>query len=274
MPPHLCDIAKKRRIYLLIADCPSLKRTKESKDIFGNPVLYIIMSLSAFCRGNNNASFLSTKVYQGLLFGRRPAIRYVFSAGRPRQQLQQRWSSGNSNHTTKVLTEEERNEAIRNANDAMKGYVETRMLAKQGKLKSKRGQSETTKSQYTIQLSILVTMIAAFVTAPFLGKKIATDEEFRKKYIPDWFDFRVRSPESAWTRKELHDQLVQVEQDLRERAIRGDFAPDKLEDIKRQLQPRSDLSEEDVALAKKYGWGRIHPGVDPDDDDYDEEDDE
>jgi hypothetical protein len=31
------------------------------------------------------------------------------------------------------------------------------------------------------------------------------------------------------------------------------------------------LTDEDMYYAKKYGWGRIHPGIDEDDDDDDED---
>jgi hypothetical protein len=172
------------------------------------------------------------------------------------------------------MTQAERDQAIQDANDAMKSYVETRLLAKQGKLKSKRKQSETSKSETSIQLSLLGALAIAFVASPFLGKKIATDKEFREAYVPSWFDFRVRSPESAWTRQELHDQVVKVEREMRERAIRGDFAPEKLAAMKSGLAPRSDLSNEDIAMAEKFGWSRIHPGVDPDDDDDDDDDDD
>ncbi len=158
------------------------------------------------------------------------------------------------------------------ASRKMASYEEARILAKQGKLKSKRpGPSANVRSQNAIQLSLLTTLLVAFVASPFLGKKIAQDDEFREKYVPSWYDFRVKTPESAWTREELHEQLVEVERDIRERAIRGDFTPEKLELIKRSMQPRSDLSEEDLHYAKKYGWGRIHPGVDPDEYSKDEE---
>jgi hypothetical protein len=181
--------------------------------------------------------------------------------GRPRK-----FSSSN-------MTPEEKQEAIKNANDVMKGYVETRILAKQGKLKSKRKTSQSQRSQNVIQISLFLSLSAAFIVSPWLGKKIATDEEFRNKYVPSWYpDFRVKTPDSAWTRQELHEQIVQVEKDMRERAIRGDFTPDKLEVMKGQMEPRSDLSEDDVAMADKYGWGRLHPGVDPDDFDDDEDD--
>ena len=171
-------------------------------------------------------------------------------------------------------SQEEREAAMRHANQSMKGYVETRILAKQGKLKSKsRGPSDKTKSATAIQMALFVSLSAAFIASPILGKKIAQDEEFREKYIPAWYDFRVKAPESAWTRQELHEQLVDVEKDMRERAIRGEFTPENLEELKRSMQPRSDLTEEDKMYAEKYGWGRIHPGVDPDDD-YDDDDDD
>jgi len=170
------------------------------------------------------------------------------------------------------MTNEEREAAVNHANKAMKGYVETRILAKQGKLKSKgRGPSESQKSANAIQLSLLVSLGLAFIISPVLGRKIATDEEFREKYVPEWYDFRVKPPKSAWTREELHNQIIEVERDTRERAIRGEFTPEKLEELKRSMQPRSDLSDEDLAMAKKYGWSSIHPGVDPDDDDDDDE---
>jgi hypothetical protein len=173
------------------------------------------------------------------------------------------------------MSDAQRQEAIRTANQHLKGYVETRILAKQGKLKSKgRGPSKESKSATAIQLSLFISMAAAFIASPLLGKKIAQDKEFREKYVPSWYDFTVKAPDSAWTRQELHEQIVTVEKDMRERAIKGDFSPEKLEELKRSMQPRSDLTEEDLHYAKKYGWGRIHPGIDPDDDDYYDDDDE
>jgi hypothetical protein len=174
--------------------------------------------------------------------------------------------------TKKTMTPEETEEAVRHANKAMKGYVETRILAKQGKLKSKgRGLSESQTSANRIQFSLFVSLALAFIISPILGRKIAVDDEFREKYIPDWYDFRVKPPKSAWTRQELHDQIIEVERDMRERAIRGDFSPEKLAEMKRSMEPRSDLSDEDVDLAEKYGWGKIHPGIDPDEEDDDDE---
>jgi hypothetical protein len=174
-------------------------------------------------------------------------------------------------HVSQKMTHEEREAAINHANQAMKGYVETRILAKQGKLKSKgRGPSQQQKSATAIQLSLFLSLGLAFILSPILGRKIAEDEEFREKYVPDWYDFRVKPPKSAWTREEMHHQIIEAEKDMRERAIRGDFTPEKLEEMRRRLQPRRDLSKEDVEMAKKYGWGAIHPGIDPDDDDHDD----
>jgi hypothetical protein len=170
------------------------------------------------------------------------------------------------------MTPADRDSAIRHANKEMKGYVETRILAKQGLLPSKRKNSHKTQSQHQIQLALFISLAAAFIASPILGRKIAYDDEFRNKYIPDWYDFRVKAPESAWTRQELHEQLVAVEKDMRERAIKGEFTPEKLEEMKGSLQTRSDLTEEDMFYAKKYGWGRVHPGVDDDDDDDDDDD--
>ena len=41
--------------------------------------------------------------------------------------------------------------------------------------------------------------------------------------------------------------------------------------MKRQMNPRSDLTEEDMKYAKMYGWGKLHPGVD---DGHDEDEDD
>lgn len=195
------------------------------------------------------------------------------STQQPVVAVRKRFLSEPPKKPTIPMTEAEREEILIEANRQMQSYVHARILAKQGKLKSKgRGRSENSKSQNAIQLSLMVSLVAAFIASPILGKKIAQDAEFREKYIPSWYDFRVKSPESAWTREELHEQLVSVERDMRERAIRGEFTPDKLEELKRSMQPRTDLSEEDRYYAKKYGWGKIHPGVDPEDDDDDDDD--
>jgi hypothetical protein len=101
--------------------------------------------------------------------------------------------------------------------------------------------------------------LATFIITPFLGKKIATDEAFRKAIIPSWYDFSLTKPKSAWTRQELHEQLVEVQRDLHERAIRGDFSPDKMDRMRRHFDGVDPDDDE-------HGWGRLHPGLDDDED--------
>ena len=83
--------------------------------------------------------------------------------------------------TTNKLTPEERDAAVRHANKEMKGYTQTRILAKKGLLPSKnRQKSEEHRSANVIQLSIFISLAAAFVISPILGRKIAQDDEFRE----------------------------------------------------------------------------------------------
>lgn len=100
--------------------------------------------------------------------------------------------------------------------------------------------------------------LASFILTPFLGKRIATDENFRA-VVPSWYDFSLSKPASAWTRQELHEQLVEVQKDLHERAIRGEFSPEKLESMRRHFAGVDPDDDE-------HGWGRLHPGVDDDED--------
>jgi len=67
-----------------------------------------------------------------------------------------------SKKTPSVMTTAERQDAIREANKMMKGYVETRILAKQGKLRRRKA-SEETQSASKIQLSLLISLAAAFI---------------------------------------------------------------------------------------------------------------
>jgi len=99
----------------------------------------------------------------------------------------------------------------------------------------------------------------AFLATPFLGKRIAEDEEFRKKWIPSFYDFTIEKPKDAWTRDQIHELIVELKRDLHERAIRGEFTPDKIEEMRRhfaQDDPRKD--------AYGNGWDKIHPGVEDD----------
>ena len=101
--------------------------------------------------------------------------------------------------------------------------------------------------------------VASIGIAAMLGKKIATDPEFRKRFVPSWYDFTVSKPKSAWTRAEFHEQMVQTQRELHERAIRGDFSKEKLDSLRRHFEG-VDPEEDD------HGWGKLHPGVDDDED--------
>jgi hypothetical protein len=101
------------------------------------------------------------------------------------------------------------------------------------------------------------TFLVAFLATPFLGKRIAEDEEFRKKYIPSFYDFAIERPKNAWTREELHEQIVQLKTELHERAIRGDFTPEKLELMRRNFS-QADARDD------PNGWNKLHPGIEDD----------
>ena len=106
-------------------------------------------------------------------------------------------------------------------------------------------------------LSTGMTLLCSFLVTPFLGKKIAYDEEFRKKYIPEWYDYTIEKPKSAWTKEELHEQVMLLRTQLHERAIAGEFTPEKLEEMRRNLQKKPENPE--------YAhFAQLHPGVDAD----------
>lgn len=104
-----------------------------------------------------------------------------------------------------------------------------------------------------------VSLLCSFLITPFLGRKIAYDEEFKEKYIPKWYDYTLEKPKNAWTKEELHQELMRLQRELRERAIAGDFTPEKLEEMRRNLQKKPER-EEHAHFAK------LHPGVDDDED--------
>jgi hypothetical protein len=172
-----------------------------------------------------------------------------------------RWfSSGPPKHKTK----EELQTYLHNANAEMQKYEQARQLMRQGKLKSANSGKRSQNTQVA-QMGVVGVLLGLFLLSPLLGKKIAQDKEFRQKWIPAWFDFTVQEPEHAWTREELHEQMLEVQRELRERAIAGDFSPAKLEEIQKrtmhQQQPhRSDIDQSKIPKE----WERIHPGVEDD----------
>lgn len=156
----------------------------------------------------------------------------------------------------KKMSAEEMDAALEKANEAMKAYYsyppEKVIAAK----KLKFDQRHRDK-QFYFQVALGTTMLCSFLLTPFLGRKIAHDEEFKKKYIPEWYDYSIEKPKSAWTKEELHQQVMQVQYDLHQRAIAGEFTPEKLEDMRRHLQNKP--------KEEKYAhFAKLHPGVDDD----------
>ena len=111
---------------------------------------------------------------------------------------------------------------------------------------------------FVMYRSTASSLVCAFILSPFLGRKIAYDEEFKNNYIPNWFDFTLNKPKNAWTKEELHEQIVQLQKQLHERVIRGEFTPEKLDEMRRNLDRGVPVKEEYAHFAK------LHPGVDDD----------
>lgn len=150
------------------------------------------------------------------------------------------------------MTTAERDAAMREANDKMKPYFVNRPLP------TKRRNTQR-DSEHRLQLALAASFLVAFIATPFIGRKIAQDDQFREQWIPKWYDFTLEKPTQAWTRQELHEQMVEVQRQLHERAIAGEFTEEKLEEMRRHLHgvdPQDDV----------HGWGKIHPGVDDDED--------
>jgi hypothetical protein len=147
---------------------------------------------------------------------------------------------------------------LRQANATMEQYHYTRELARQGKLLNKNAHygPAAADSTGTMQLGIVAFFLVAFACTPLVGKKMAQDPEFRSKFA--WYDYTVRKPEAPWTRQELHEQMVAVEKELRERAIQGDFDPEKLDALQRQFRK---LDRKGESSNYPSAWDRIHPGL-------------
>lgn len=155
-----------------------------------------------------------------------------------------------------AMTAEEVEAALEKANESMKDYyqypVEKVIAAKKARFNNRhRGKD------FYLQLGLGVSLICSFLATPFLGRKIAMDAEFREKYIPTWYDYTLEKPKSAWTRAELQEHLVKLRTELHERAMRGEFTPEKLEEMRRNLKKKPEKAEH-------AHFAQLHPGVDDD----------
>jgi len=162
------------------------------------------------------------------------------------------------------LTAAERDAKYLDACEKMKAYYINRPPIEVIQ-ESKRRSSQRDR-EHGIQLAIVASFFVAFIATPFIGREIALNPDFRKRFVPAWYDFSIIQPKSEWTRADFHEILVAHQNDLHERAIRGEFAPDKLERLKEQgtLQHRYFKGvdpENDI-----HGWGKLHPGLEDDED--------
>lgn len=110
-----------------------------------------------------------------------------------------------------------------------------------------------------------VSAIGVFLLSPFLGRRIAYDPEFKETYVPRWFhQFVPERPKNAWTKEELQQEIMMLQTKLHERAIAGDFTPEKLDVMRRTMNKKLPDKEEYAHFAQ------MHPGVDDDEDLEDE----
>jgi len=156
------------------------------------------------------------------------------------------------------MTASERDAAMKEANEKMRAYYQNPLPPRSKKRSSQQD------GEHRMQFALVSSFLVAFVSAAMLGKKIAQDEEFRANWVPAWYDFSIQKPTHAWTREELHEQMVEVQRELHERAIRGEFTREKLEEMRRHAHGVNPQDDE-------HGWGKLHPGVD-DDEEIEEED--
>ncbi|KAL7554440.1 hypothetical protein ACHAWF_017883 [Thalassiosira exigua] len=154
------------------------------------------------------------------------------------------------------MTSEEVEESLDKAERAMMEY-HTYPPAKVVAANKAKFDQRHRDNQFYIQVGIGVSLLCTFLITPFIGRRIAYDEEFRKKYVPEWYDYSIEQPESAWTKEELHQQLVLMRSQLHERAIAGDFTPEKLEQMRRTMAKKPE--------SQQYAhFAQLHPGVDDD----------
>ena len=159
-------------------------------------------------------------------------------------------------------TKEEVDAALEKADKQMSAYY-TYPVEKVIAAKKKSFHDRHTGKQFYLQVGLGMTLLTSFLVSPFLGRKIAYDKEFREKYVPSWYDYSIESPPSAWTREELNWQIMALQKRLAQRAKNGEFTPEKLDKMRREIHQRP----EDERYAH---FAKLHPGVDDDEDVEDE----
>lgn len=175
--------------------------------------------------------------------------------------VRRRTKTTTTSTTSTATNKQSTTEYLKEANDTMSHYSHARQLYRMGKIQ----RLPTPKFAIPFQAVILGVFLILFASTPFLGKKIATDKEFRQKYIPSWYDCTVKQPEHAWTRDELHAQLLAVQSELSKRAQRGEFDDHKLTSLEQSLVGGTDNTAAGTTSTEKKShpkhWDRLHPGL-------------
>lgn len=180
-----------------------------------------------------------------------------------------RHNSGTASKTAAEEAEEARLEIMRKADATMKTYHDAKLAKLRGELPVKHKFED--RSFTRAHLGVLGFMMVGLIASPFMGKKIAQDKEFREKYVPDWADFTIKRPTSEMTREEVHEQILQLQKEIRARAKAGEFSDEKVGKMRRYMEgldPES--SKEFNPDNDKHAWSKLHPGV-ADDEDVEEE---
>ena len=173
--------------------------------------------------------------------------------------------SGSTSGMMEFTSQRQKYEYLKAANAEMERYETAKELYRQGKLGNQKAAKSERGSMAAAYFGFISLFFVGFMFTPLLGKKIAQDDEFRAKYVPSWYDFTVRKPEKPWTREELHEQMVAVQREIRERAIRGDFAPEKLQALRKEFslhEVNHNPARDSLAPSQvRKEWERIHPGL-------------
>lgn len=179
-----------------------------------------------------------------------------------RKNLSSNSGTSSTGKTAETAAEEAaRQQVLHDANQTMKKYHDARLAKLRGELPSKQ---RPERGMNPSQLAIFGVFLVGFILSPFLGKKIAQDKEFREKYIPAWYDFTIKRPTSEMTREQVHEQILQLQKEIRARAIAGDFTDAKITKMRRSM----DGAEEHADFNPnndEHAWSKIHPGENVDD---------
>lgn len=76
-------------------------------------------------------------------------------------------------------------------------------------------------------------------------------------------DFTIKKPTSELSREEVHEQILQLQKEIRARAIAGDFSDEKVNKMRRYmdgLDPDKKFDPDN----DEHAWSKLHPGLEDD----------